>query len=49
LEFTHAILAGAQPGLTAEEARGALAFGLAAVRSAQEHRTVTLAELEPRG
>lgn len=48
-EFTDAILAGAQPDLTAAEARGALAFGLAAVRSAQEHRTVNLAELERQG
>jgi len=45
-EFTAAIVDGTQPGLDGAEARHALAFSLAAMRSGEEHREVTLEEIE---
>ena len=45
-EFTAAIVDGTQPDLDGLEARHALAFSLAAMRSGEEHREVALGEIE---
>ncbi len=44
-EFTNGITAGTQPQLTAREAAHTLAISLAAVKSAVEHREVSISEL----
>jgi predicted dehydrogenase len=44
-EFCDAVVAGTQPQMEATEARHALAFCLAAMRSAIERREVELSEL----
>ena len=44
-EFTQAIVDGRQPQMDAVQAAHTLAFGLAAVRSAVEHREVSIGEL----
>ena len=46
LDFIAAIRDGTQPQLSGREARSVLAFSLAAMRSAAEHREVTLADLD---
>jgi predicted dehydrogenase len=44
-EFTQAIASGKQAQLTADEASHCLAFCLAAMKSAEEHREVRLSEM----
>ena len=44
MEFTTAIANGAEIGMSAKRARHVLAFQLSAMRSAEEHREVSVSE-----
>lgn len=45
--FAQCVRSGARPACTGEDGRAALAMAHAAIRSVQEHRPVTIAEVQP--